>query len=397
MSDQTTTIPKGWKMTTLGAVVEFQRGFDLPTQDRIKGNYPLIASTGIDGYVKEYKALAPGVVTGRSGSLGKVLFIKDNYWPLNTTLWIKDFKSNYEKFIYYWLLSFPFEKYNAGTGVPTLNRNHIHQVEVVLPENSEEQQAIAAVLSSLDDKIELLQEQNKTLEAIAQAIFKEWFVNFNFPGATGKMIDSELGEIPEEWKIEKLKDVVIENRRGISPHYSKSGVAVINQRCVRNGTITEEAIQFHNNEIQEAPTWFYLQPKDILINSMGVGTLGRVAQIFSKREKPYLIHSCITILRANKEIIDPIILGYNIKFLEDKIESMGAGTTGQTSLNNTLLGEMQIIIPDKRTQDQIIPALYYMSVKIDSNYTQIQTLSKLRDTLLPKLMKGEVRVKGFKD
>jgi type I restriction enzyme S subunit len=116
-----------------------------------------------------------------------------------------------------------------------------------------------------------------------------------------------------------------------------------------------------------------------------------------KREKEYLIHSCITILRANLEIIDPVILGYKIKSIESQIEAMGSGTTGQTSLNNSLLGELKLIIPSKNIQDKLSPILKSISLKIDSNYIEIETLSALRDVLLPKLMKGELRVRDFND
>ncbi|MCK5686916.1 restriction endonuclease subunit S, partial [bacterium] len=190
------SLPSGWIETTLGEVATFQRGFDLPKKDRTNGRYPLMVSNGQDGKHKDYKVDAPGIVTGRSGTIGNVFYVKENFWPLNTTLWIKDFQSNNVKFIYYFLKRFPFEKYNAGSGVPTLNRNHIHPISVSLP-LPPEQKAIAEILSSFDEKIELLREQNETLETLAQTIFKEWFVNFNYPGATGEMVDSELGEIPK--------------------------------------------------------------------------------------------------------------------------------------------------------------------------------------------------------
>ena len=114
-------------------------------------------------------------------------------------------------FIYY-LLKTPFYKnqllkLDIGGVQPSIKVPHILGTAINLP-SLPEQRAIAAVLSSLDDKIELLREQNKTLEATAQAIFKEWFVNFNFPGATGKMIDSELGEIPEGWRVENLPEII---------------------------------------------------------------------------------------------------------------------------------------------------------------------------------------------
>lgn len=405
-------------MTTLGEVVEFQRGFDLPTQDRIKGIYPLIASTGIDGYVKEYKVLAPGVVTGRSGSLGKVLFIKDNYWPLNTTLWIKDFKGNYEKFIYYWLLNFPFEKYNAGTGVPTLNRNHIHQVEVVLPENPEEQRAIAAVLSSLDDKIELLREQNKTLEATAQAIFKEWFVNFNFPdkngkpykASGGKMIDSELGEIPEGWRVGKLEEFIEELIPGewgqdiADAEYSEKVI------CLRGTDLPD----LNYGSVSRAPFRYVkkaklekakIKPGDLVIEISG-GTIGqstgRVAyfneEIYKRLNSDVVSSNFCKVLRL-KDISNQSFLYFYWEYLYKTglFFNYENGTTGIQNLDLKGFLQSELVLPSEKIVKNFCLFGEKTLFKVQNNNSQIQTLSKLRDTLLPKLMKGEVRVKEYKN
>ncbi|MFC1630198.1 restriction endonuclease subunit S, partial [Patescibacteria group bacterium] len=323
------TILKGWKIKTLGEMLDIQSGKARP-KDGVK--YPVYGGNGVLGYADEYNINKKTIILGRVGAYcGCVFLEKEKFWLSDNALGVLA-KGNADlNFLYFLLKKINLNKQAIGGAQPLLTQGVVNQIEVFVPEDRIEQRAIGEVLLSLDNKIKLLQEQNRTLEAFAQTISKEWFVNFNFPGATGKMIDSEFGKIPENWSVKRLKDIVTENRRGISPIYCERGISVINQRCIRNGTIIEEAIQYHNNSSQKAPDWAYLQPKDILINSMGVGTLGRVAQVFFKRESQYLIHSCITILRADKEVIDPIILGYKIKSLESQIESMGAGTTGQTS------------------------------------------------------------------
>lgn len=401
MADQITTIPKGWKMTTLGKVLDIKNGKSRPGDGT---QYPVYGGNGILGYADDYNIAEKTIIVGRVGAYcGSIFLEKEKFWLSDNALGVLAKKESTIAFLYYLLKKINLNKQAIGGAQPLLTQGVINQIEALVPEQVEEQRAIATVLSSFDDKIELLSEQNKTLEAAAQAIFKEWLVNFNFPDADskpyktsgGKMIDSEFGKIPEGWRVGKIRDIVIENARGIAPSYSESGIPVINQRCVRGGTIIEEAIQYHDNTAKKAPYWAYLQPNDILINSMGVGTLGRVSQVFLKREKDYLIHSCITILRANLEIIDPVILGYKIKSIESQIEAMGSGTTGQTSLNNSLLGELKLIIPNKNIQDKLSPILKSISLKIDSNYIEIETLSALRDVLLPKLMKGEIRLTGF--
>ncbi len=211
-----------WTPCTLGDVLTLQRGMDLPKNDRSGlGKYPVVASTGIAGYHNEYQAQGPGVVIGRSGSIGGGQYIRGNYWPLNTTLWVKDFKGNSHRFCYYLLKSIDFKRFNVGTGVPTLNRNHIHPLPVLRPP-LDIQLKIVALLGGLDDLIQSLGQENTALESIAQRLFRSWFVNFDpvHAKAAGKepegmsaelaalfpseFEDSELGPIPKGWTVESL-------------------------------------------------------------------------------------------------------------------------------------------------------------------------------------------------
>src|SRR3989344_9099541 len=124
---------KNWREIKFKDFVVLQRGFDLPRQDRNDGEYPVVASTSITGYHNEYRVESPCVTTGRSGALGEVLYIKSKCWPLNTVLWVKDFRGNNPYFVYSKLKTLHLEQYNSGAGVPTLNRNHLDQILIDLP------------------------------------------------------------------------------------------------------------------------------------------------------------------------------------------------------------------------------------------------------------------------
>ena len=136
----------GWETKPLGDVCTLQRGFDLPTQQRIQGVFPLVSSSGVIDTHNEAPVEAPGVVTGRSGSVGNVFFIEEDFWPLNTTLSVRDFHGNHPRFVFYLLSQFDLKRFAGGTGVPTLNRNDVHGVPVFVPESPEEQQRIVAIL-----------------------------------------------------------------------------------------------------------------------------------------------------------------------------------------------------------------------------------------------------------
>lgn len=168
-----------WVEKSVSDVLTLQRGHDLPTQSRVDGEVPIIGSAGLTGYHFQAKSKGPGVVVGRSGnSMGEVHFTDKDYWPLNTALYVKDFKGNDERFVYYLMKTINFDQFNSGSAQKSLNRNAVHPFIVKIPESIEEQKRIAKILSDLEDKIELNRQINQTLEQIAQAIFKSWFVDF---------------------------------------------------------------------------------------------------------------------------------------------------------------------------------------------------------------------------
>lgn len=125
--------PEGWKLGRLDDLIVLQRGFDLPTDKRTPGDYLVMAASGPNGYHDQFRVLGPGVTTGRSGVLGKVFFIHENFWPLNTSLWIKEFKFSTPLHAYFLLQHLDIGSFNAGSAVPTLNRNHIHNLPALVP------------------------------------------------------------------------------------------------------------------------------------------------------------------------------------------------------------------------------------------------------------------------
>ncbi len=146
-------IPTGWKHCSLGDVLTLQRGFDLPERNRQEGNVPIGSSSGISGYHNVAKVCSPGVVTGRYGTLGEVFYIREDFWPLNTTLYVRDFKGNDPLFLSYFLRTLNLAHQNVAGAVPGLNRNALHLLPVSIPPLAS-QLKIAAILSAYDDLIE---------------------------------------------------------------------------------------------------------------------------------------------------------------------------------------------------------------------------------------------------
>lgn len=148
-----------WEQRKLGEVAPLQRGFDLPVNRMTPGPYPVVMSNGIGGWHSKYMVKGPGVVTGRSGTIGSLHYIEQNFWPHNTSLWVTSFNGNEPRFIYWLYASIGLERFGSGSGVPTLNRNDVHDLRVGFPCDVVEQRRIGTFFSCLDHLITLHQRE----------------------------------------------------------------------------------------------------------------------------------------------------------------------------------------------------------------------------------------------
>ena len=162
-----------WEVKKLADIAPLQRGFDLPSSQLQAGVYPVVYSNGVLNQHSSFKVKAPGVVTGRSGTIGRVHYIEDDYWPHNTSLWVTEFKGNVPRFVYYLYRHLDLERFATGSGVPTLNRNDVHAHRMLLPLMAGEQQAITAVLSDMDAEIAALERRRDKTRALKQGMMQE--------------------------------------------------------------------------------------------------------------------------------------------------------------------------------------------------------------------------------
>lgn len=377
-----------WQDIELGDFLTFQRGFDIVKRDMQEdGLYDVIFSSGFGGKHNEFKVKAPGVVVGRKGTLGSVFYSKTDFWPTDTTLWIKDFHGNNPKFAYYFLSTLKFEQYDCGSANPTLNRNHIHTLEIRVPKSLQEQENIADILSSLDRSISNLRRQNETLEAIAQTLFKHWFIDFEFPNADGKpykssggkMERSELGEIPAGWRVGKLGDE-FDITMGQSPagsSYNEEGKGLIFFQGRTDFGFRFPQVRLFTTEPKRIANKF-----DVLVSVRApVGDInvsfercciGRGLSAVSSKYKSY----CLYKLKSYRKFFDVF-------------ESEG---TIFGSLNKQNFNDLESVIPYDELVENFEFTIAPLDQKIFVNERQIQTLTQTRDVLLPKLMSGQLRV-----
>ncbi len=219
-----------WRSCRLGDVVTLKRGHDLPDQQRQPGDVPVVSSSGITGHHNEARAQAPGVITGRYGTLGEVFYLEEDYWPLNTALYVTDFKGNQPRFVAYFLEEVLSTYQSDKAAVPGVNRNVLHELRVNCPDG-ETQGRIISVLSSYDDLIENNRRRMTLLEEAARQLYREWFVRLRFPGHEHPRI---VDGVPDGWKRTELgqsvtlnygKALKADNRtEGPYPVFGSSGI-----------------------------------------------------------------------------------------------------------------------------------------------------------------------------
>jgi len=201
---------KGWIETTVGDFAPFLYGKGLHERQRNQlGSVPVFGSNGVIGTHTEALVNNAGIIIGRKGTVGAVHFCKGRFWPIDTTFYVESKPNQEIRYIYYLLRSLGLEHMNADSAVPGLNRNAAHAVKIKIPPLPE-QKAIASILGALDDKIELNRKMNETLETMARAMFKSWFVDFDpIPGSAphNEWQDSPLGRIPKGWRVGTLGEL----------------------------------------------------------------------------------------------------------------------------------------------------------------------------------------------
>jgi type I restriction enzyme S subunit len=373
----------------LGEVITLKRGYDLPTRERVDGSIPVVSSSGVTGTHTEAKVKGPGVVTGRYGTLGEVFFIEQNFWPLNTTLYVKDFKGNDRRFIRYFLQSLPLASQNAAGAVPGVNRNHLHKLNVKVPPLPVQRQ-IAGVLSAYDDLIENNARRIALLEELAQLLYREWFVRFRFPGHEALervealpqegSVSPVTGPIPAGWKIEPLKEVC-RLILGVSPkskYYNEYGEGLPFHQGVSDfGEIYPVTRRYCTQRKRVA------QEDDILFSVRA--PVGRI----NLADRTIVIGRGLHAIRSKSGHQFFILLQLLEKFAEE--DQVGSGTIFKSVTKKDMQG-IQFLIPPADLRDRFEDIVTPMYAEIKNLTKKNALLRTTRDLLLPRLVSGEVDV-----
>ena len=390
-------------------IIEKQKGNDVSTELFISED-KFYEIKNKFGYPKYGDLLLTSV-----GTLGTPYLIKKNekfYFKDGNLTWFKSFQGLDQKYFYYWILSDlgkeSLQSITIGSTQSALTIVGLKSISLNIPPLSE-QKTIAEVLSSFDDKIELLRKQNKILESTTGMLFKEWFVDFNFPNVKGKpyklsggkMIDSEFGEIPDKWKVFKLQDIV-----DTVSGYSYKGEELVEKSS--KALVTLKSFDRKGGfQIRGFKPFagFPAASQEVTIKDLVVAhtdltqdaeVLGNPAFIFdnSGYKKMYITMDLVKVISKSYKV-NISALYYLMKTRKFKHHCVGyANGTTVLHLSKKAIPEYEVVLPkDLNLLNEFSLIASAVTDKISNNVVQIQALGRLRDMLLPKLMRGEVRVK----
>lgn len=370
--------------------VTLQRGFDLPKIHMKDGEVPVLGSNCIIGYHNEAKVDPPGVVTGRSGTLGLVQYTEVAHWPHNTALWVKDFKGNYPKYVYYKLQTLHLERFNGGVSIPTLNRNVLDTLPITVPVFNV-QKRIADIISAYDDLIENNRRRIQLLEQAARMLYKEWFVKLRFPGHEHvKIVDG----VPEGWVKGKIADLA-EVKSGFafkSRDWQTLGHPVIKiKNIVGNGSIDIISCDCIDDVVANEASNFIICPGNLLIAMTGA-TIGKIG-LMPRTNKHFYLNQRVGILKSCsialiEYFLYPFFMDINA---QTQVQNIAAGAA-QPNISGSHIESIEILIPSRNLLNHYIDKVKDCFALRQILIEQKTKLKDARDLLLPRLMNGEMTV-----
>lgn len=374
----------GWEEKKLGEICTLQRGFDLPKHSRTAGEFPLVSSSGIIDTHDIWKVKAPGVVTGRSGSIGNVFYIEADFWPLNTVLYIKDFHGNYARFIYYLLTILDLNKYSSGAGVPTLNRNNVHNEIVSIPKSISEQQTIVAKLdeafTAIATAIASTEKNLKNARSLFESYLQSVFTQQG-EGWVGKML-GDIAQVKGGKRVPKGCKLLVEPTK-----FPYLRVTDFND----SGSIDMSDLRYVSAEV-------HMEIKNYVINSADMylsiaGTIGKTGIIPKELDGANLTENACRLVFHD---------GINNRFVyyftqtADFVDQAGLNTrtAAQPKLALSRLSTIRLGVPSLAVQESLadkFDSLRDETQRLTHLYQQkLKTLEELKKSLLHQAFNGEL-------
>ncbi|MCE4363935.1 restriction endonuclease subunit S [Xanthomonas hortorum] len=372
-----------WRDTTWGEEISLEYGKAMRGYDEVRGKYRVFGSNGAIGWTENALAEGPGVILGRKGAYRGVRFWREPFWVIDTAYYVVPKKKLDMRWLYYAIKHHKLGEIDDGSPIPSTTRAAVYVRELTVP-SLKEQGEISYVLGVLDDKIELNRRMNQTLEAMARTLFKSWFVDFDGMSPED-MQESELGLIPKGWRAGTLSDVAEHPRRSVQPGNIKANTPYLAlehmpRRCIALAEWeVADGLESNKYEFKRSEILFgKLRP---YFHKVGVAPVDGVCS------------TDIVVIAPSSPTWFGFVLTHTSS--DEFVKYTSAGSTG-TKMPRTSWQEMSryaIALPPESIAFEFNQHIQRMTEKIVSNIHESQALIQLRDTLLPKLLSGELRVK----
>ena len=381
-----------YSKTKLERVLELHRGYDLPERERKEGNVPIISSSGYSGLHNDCKCDGENVITGRYGTIGEVFYHEGKCWPLNTALYVSDFKENNPKYVYYllkYILKMSIDGKDKST-VPGVDRNVLHQMEIPFCQDIKEQKELIRILEKLDERIDLNRKINDNLQQQIRLLYNYWFTQFDFPDKNGNPYKSSGGtmvwspiihrDIPVYWKVTKLLDIVSWESNSQPPksefiYEPKDGYI----RFIQNRDYDSDN---HQTYIPYTKNLSTVDRFDILMDKYGDAGAVR-----------YGIEGAFNVALGKINVNRPNFQEYIRSFLEsDGVYSYlhnSCMASTRASLNESNLSMLNVVIQDEDTLSAFQLQIRKIRESILLTNDENLQLENLRNWLLPMLMNGQ--------
>ena len=373
-----------WIDCQLSEILTLKRGYDLPHAARKDGDIPVVSSSGITGCHNAAKVGGPAVVTGRYGTLGEVYYVEGECWPLNTALYVQDFKGNRPKFVYYFLQSILKGMQSDKAAVPGVNRNDLHARNVKCTKDHTLQAAIEELISPYDDLIENNRRRIQLLEESARLLYQEWFVHLRFPGhEQAKITDG----VPEGWDKTTADNVMDVLSGGTPktkvPEFWDGEIPFFTPKDAKGlftydteKTITDLGLSKCNSRLYPKYTVFITAR----------GTVGKL----SFAQRPMAMNQSCYALIAKGEISQEFLYS-SLKASIEQFKARASGAVFDAIVVDTFKN-IPFLIPSSSLRDEFTEQVKGVFSQIDNLSIQNMKLAQARDLLLPKLMSGELTV-----
>lgn len=410
-----------WRRTTWGEEISLEYGKALRNYENSSGRYRVYGSNGPIGWTDDPMVEGPGIILGRKGAYRGVHYSRDSFSVIDTAYYVVPKKEIDIRWLYYAIINSEINKIDDGSPIPSTTRAAVYVEELSIP-SIEEQRRIAKILGDLDDKIELNRKMNETLEAMARALFKSWFVDFDpvrakmegrqpegmdaetaalFPN---KLVESELGLIPEGWEVRSVDEMA--ERVAMGPFGSDikvstfvpDGIPVISGQHLRGTLLDDSEFNFVSVEHADRLMRSNVQRGDVVFTH--AGSIGQVAYIPERsRYERYIISQRQFYMRCNRALVSPFFVTSYFKTPEGQQRLLAnTSSTGVPSISQpvTYLRQLKMVVPPSSLMSVFDAVVGRIHLKMGDNTCQNQSLATLRDSLLPELMRGGIEMKELK-